>query len=610
MKFETLGFHPDILKGIQDAGFTQCTPIQEQALPECMTGRDVIAQSQTGSGKTAVFLLTVYTRLLAAGPNTTGKPRALVMVPTRELATQVADDSEKLGKHLAFKTVAIYGGVEYNKQVNALKEGVELVVATPGRMIDLYKSKTLSLDAIEIFVIDEADRMFDMGFAPDIMYIAGKLPKGKPRQTMLFSATIDENVRRLAARYMKPDPVMIEIEPEQVTVDLIDQKIIYVSNEEKLDVMITLLKREEVERSIIFTNMKRTAEMLGVKLTGNGLPAKVLTGDLTQERRQKIIEGMKLGKIKTLVATDVAARGLHIDGITHVFNFDLPDDAANYVHRIGRTARAGKSGTAFSLVCEDHVLNLPEIEKYIERKLEPEWIDDSELVKDIAPAFHHKRRSGPPQHGQQGRGKGSDGRQRDKGGFSKDRKGPARPARKTEPAEKVERIEPSAPVEQDGQVAKEQGTQRRPSRERGPRKEREHAPRRERKEAAQGDASTGEGAVREQKKPQQQAGQGEQAQKRPFERTRHHKGRKEGRPAPGLGEKHERKSPSTRHSDEKRHMDRARHERHESVKAPARAAVTEQSRPKTAAHGEAPAPVEKKEKTGLLKRVLKFLKKK
>ena len=359
MKFETLGFHPDILKGIQDAGFTQCTPIQEQALPECMTGSDVIAQSQTGSGKTAVFLLTVYTRLLAAGPNTTGKPRALVMVPTRELATQVADDSEKLGKHLAFNTVAIYGGVEYNKQVNALKEGVELVVATPGRMIDLYKSKTLSLDAIEIFVIDEADRMFDMGFAPDIMYIAGKLPKGKPRQTMLFSATIDENVRRLAARYMKPDPVMIEIEPEQVTVDLIDQKIIYVSNEEKLDVMITLLKREEVERSIIFTNMKRTAEMLGVKLTGNGLPAKVLTGDLTQERRQKIIEGMKLGKIKTLVATDVAARGLHIDGITHVFNFDLPDDAANYVHRIGRTARAGKSGTAFSLVCEDHVLNLP-----------------------------------------------------------------------------------------------------------------------------------------------------------------------------------------------------------------------------------------------------------
>jgi ATP-dependent RNA helicase RhlB len=538
------------------------------------------------------------------------------MVPTRELATQVADDSEKLGKHLAFKTVAIYGGVEYNKQVNALKEGVELVVATPGRMIDLYKSKTLSLDAIEIFVIDEADRMFDMGFAPDIMYIAGKLPKGKPRQTMLFSATIDENVRRLAARYMKPDPAMIEIEPEQVTVDLIDQKIIYVSNEEKLDVMITLLKRAEVERSIIFTNMKRTAEMLGVKLTGNGLPSKVLTGDLTQERRQKIIEGMKLGKIKTLVATDVAARGLHIDGITHVFNFDLPDDAANYVHRIGRTARAGKSGTAFSLVCEDHVLNLPEIEKYIERKLEPEWIDDSELVKDTAPAFHHKRRSGPPQHGQQGRGKGGEGRQKDKGGFSKDRKGPERHARKTEPSEKVELVESAAPVEQDGQAAKEQGgqaakeqgRQRRHPRERGPRKEREHAPR-ERKEAAQGEASA-EGAVREQKKTQRQEGQGEQSPKRPFERTRHHKGRKEGKPAPGLGEKHERRSSSARHSDEKRHPDRARHEKSETAKSPAHTPVAEQSRPKHAAHSETPAPVEKKEKTGFLKRVLKFLKKK
>ena len=608
MKFETLGFHPDILKGIQDAGFTQCTPIQEQALPECMTGRDVIAQSQTGSGKTAVFLLTVYTRLLAAGPNTTGKPRALVMVPTRELATQVADDSEKLGKHLAFKTVAIYGGVEYNKQVNALKEGVELVVATPGRMIDLYKSKTLSLDAIEIFVIDEADRMFDMGFAPDIMYIAGKLPKGKPRQTMLFSATIDENVRRLASRYMKPDPAMIEIEPEQVTVDLIDQKIVYVSNEEKLDVMITLLKRPEVERSIIFTNMKRTAEMLGVKLTGNGLPAKVLTGDLTQDRRQKIIEGMKSGKIKILVATDVAARGLHIDGITHVFNFDLPDDAANYVHRIGRTARAGKTGTSFSLVCEDHVLNLPEIEKYIERKLEPEWIDDSELVKDTAPAFHHKRRSSPPQHGQQGRG--SDGRQKEKG-FSKDRKGPERHAKKSVSPERVvpaEQVKPPEAAEQDGQavkeqgvqVAKEQGRQRRPPRER--------APRRERKEAAPGASAPAEGAVKEQKKPQQQGAQGEQAQKKPFERTRHHRGRKEGRPAPGLGERHERKS-STRHSDEKRHPDKARHESRE-VKNPAHAPVTEQPRHKPAAHGEIPAPVEKKEKTGLLKRVLKFLKKK
>jgi len=396
MKFESLNLNPDILKGIHDAGFEHCTPIQEQSLPECLAGKDVIAQSQTGTGKTAVFLTTIFNKALASGPTTTGKPMALVMVPTRELATQVIDDATKLGRHLSLRSVAIYGGVEYNSQLNALKTGVELVVATPGRMIDLYKSRALSLDDIEIFVIDEADRMFDMGFAPDIMYIAGRLPKKKPRQTMLFSATIDSNVRRLAARYMKPDPVMIEIEPEQVTVNAIDQKIIYVSNEEKLSILLTLLKRPEVLRSIIFTNMKITAEKLGWKLAANGLPAKVLTGDVTQERRHKIIEGMKAGTVKMLIATDVAARGLHIEGVTHIFNYDLPDEAASYVHRVGRTARAGKSGKAYSLVCEDHVLNLPEIEKYIERKLESEWIEDSEIVKDIAPEYKERPRRDKP----------------------------------------------------------------------------------------------------------------------------------------------------------------------------------------------------------------------
>jgi len=289
MKFESLELHQDILKGISDAGFVDCTPIQEQSLPDCLAGKDVIAQSQTGTGKTAVFLLSIFNRVLASGPSTTGQPRALVMVPTRELCTQIIDDAEKLGKHLPFKSVAVYGGVEYGKQVGALKSGVDLVVATPGRMIDLYKTKTLSLDSIEIFVIDEADRMFDMGFAPDIMYIAGKLPRNKPRQTMLFSATIDSNVRRLASRYMKPEPVTIEIEPEQITVNAIDQKIFYVSNEEKLPVLLTILKRPDVERAIIFTNMKITAERIGAKLAGNGLSAKVLTGDVNQERRQKII---------------------------------------------------------------------------------------------------------------------------------------------------------------------------------------------------------------------------------------------------------------------------------------------------------------------------------
>jgi len=383
--------HPDILQGVKDAGFEECTPIQEQSLPECLAGKDVIAQSQTGTGKTAVFLLTVFNKVMASGPDPSGKPKALVMVPTRELCTQIIDDAAKLGKHLPIRSVAVYGGVEYGAQTGALKTGVDLVVATPGRMIDLYKSKSLSLDGIEIFIIDEADRMFDMGFAPDIMYIAGKLPKKAPRQTMLFSATIDSNVRRLAARYMKPDPVMIEIEPEQVTVNAIDQKIIYVSNEEKVKVLLTLLKRQALQRAIIFTNMKITAERLGRSLDANGLKARVLTGDVTQEKRQKIIDGMKSGTLNILVATDVAARGLHIEDVTHVINYDLPDDAANYVHRIGRTARAGKTGQAFSLACEDHVLNLPEIEKYIERKLEVEWIEEEELVKEVVASQERDR---------------------------------------------------------------------------------------------------------------------------------------------------------------------------------------------------------------------------
>ena len=392
MKFDSLDLHADILKGVVDAGFEKCTPIQEQSLPECLQGKDMIAQSQTGTGKTAVFVLSIYSRLMNEGAPS-DKPRALVMVPTRELAVQVEQDASKLGKHLPFKTLAIFGGVDYDRQVSALKGGIDLVVATPGRMIDLYKSKTLSLDDISIFVIDEADRMFDMGFAPDITYIASHLPKDKSRQTMLFSATIDSNVERLASRYMKPDTIRIEIEPEQITVDAIDQKVIYVSNEEKLPVLMGLLKRPDAERVIIFTNMKRTAEMLEWKLQGNGLPAKALTGDMTQARRQKVIDGMKAGTLKILVATDVAARGLHIDGVTHVVNYDLPEDAANYVHRVGRTARAGKTGKAYSLVCESYAFNLPEIEKYLDRKIESEWIDDSDLVADTAGKYASRPRS-------------------------------------------------------------------------------------------------------------------------------------------------------------------------------------------------------------------------
>ncbi|MEE9613515.1 MAG: DEAD/DEAH box helicase [Thermodesulfobacteriota bacterium] len=405
MKFSILNIHKDLLEGIAAIGFERCTPVQEQSLPETLAGKDVIVQSQTGTGKTAVFVITAYNSFLSGEPKKTKGPRALVMAPTRELAVQIEKEAEKLARHTPFHSVAIYGGVEYEKQISALRRGVELVVATPGRMIDLYKSKSLSLDDIEVFIVDEADRMFDMGFAPDIRYIAGRLPKGKPRQTMLFSATIDTNVHRLASSYMKPDPVVVEIEPEQVTVDKIDQKALYISNEEKLPALMALLNRPDMERAIIFTNMKRTAEMLEWKLAGNGFSAEVLTGDVTQSRRQRIIDGMKSGKLRILVATDVAARGLHIEDVSHVINFDLPQEAASYVHRIGRTARAGKSGKAYSLVCEEHAWNLPAIEEFIERKIEVEWLKEEEMVEDKAGSYRKKRP--PRKEAERGRGKSS-----------------------------------------------------------------------------------------------------------------------------------------------------------------------------------------------------------
>lgn len=460
MRFTSLGLPPDLLKGIEDAGFEKCTTVQEQSLPETLAGKDIIAQSQTGTGKTAVFLITIFNKFLAngsVGAEKDGNPRALILVPTRELAVQVERDAEKLGKHLPFRYVAVYGGVDYDRQIKPLKQGVDIVVATPGRLIDLYKSKNLSLDSIELFVIDEADRMFDMGFAPDVRFIADRLPKEKHRQTLLFSATIDYNVMRLSSRYMKEDSVTVEIEPEQITVDKIDQKVVYCSNEEKVSMLLALLNKPGVERVIIFTNMKRTAEMVGWKLAENSYPAEVLTGDVSQSKRQRIIDGMKSGKVKMIVATDVAARGLHIEGITHVVNYDLPDDSASYVHRIGRTARAGESGEAWSLVCESHAMNLPEIEKYIDRKLESEWIDESEIPEDKAGPYRRRRRGTGATHGsREARGAGgtksAKGERKRKGFGSGDRKdsgrgpGKGRPGREKRPAgpKNEEKVEASA----------------------------------------------------------------------------------------------------------------------------------------------------------------------
>jgi ATP-dependent RNA helicase RhlB len=399
MRFENLNINENILKAISEIGYENCTPVQEQSLPECLTGKDIISQSQTGTGKTAVFLITILNRL-GETESAPSKPRAVIMAPTRELAEQIDLEAKKLCQFSRLKSIAIYGGVGYERQEKALAEGVDIVAATPGRLIDLCKSKTISFSSVEVFVVDEADRMFDMGFAPDIKYIADNMPRNHGRQTMLFSATINNDVRRLATQYMRKDAVEIEIEPEQITVDLIDQKIIYVSNKEKLQVLMALLKREETLRAIVFTNMKRTAERLGWTLSQNGFEASVLTGDVNQAKRQRIIDKMKSGKTTILIATDVAARGLHIEEVSHVINFDLPQDAANYVHRIGRTARAGKSGKAYSLACEDLILNLPDIEKYIGHKIEKEWISEADLPEDVAGPYQpHRKLSAKEEHG-------------------------------------------------------------------------------------------------------------------------------------------------------------------------------------------------------------------
>ncbi len=389
MKFESLNIDQKVQRAIQDMKYEHCTPVQEQALPESLEGRDIIAQSQTGTGKTAVFLITAIQRMLESDDK--GREiRALILVPTRELAVQVDKQAKELCKYIKYDSLPIYGGVGYEEQEKKLSKGVEIVVATPGRLIDFVKSKKVDLSGVKYFIVDEADRMFDMGFMPDVRFILGKAPHKSKRQTMIFSATLDSRVRRLSEQFMR-ESVVIEIEPDQITVDKVEQHLFHVSKEEKLPLLLTLLSKEDMPKVIIFTNMKRTAERLCFKLKGNGFNAEAITGDIAQSKRLRIIENLKSGKIPILVATDVAARGIHVDGITHVFNYDVPNAAANYVHRIGRTARAGAKGVAYTIACEDFVEHLPEVEDYIEQKIKVDHID-FELLKDKSGPYRPKPR--------------------------------------------------------------------------------------------------------------------------------------------------------------------------------------------------------------------------
>jgi len=367
---------PDsVRRGIDDAGFRFATPIQEKVLPLALAGRDVAGQAQTGTGKTAAFLISAMTRLLRRpAPDPRRGPRLLAVAPTRELAQQIRDDADKLGVHTGLSILAVFGGVDYRKQRDALREHPDLLIGTPGRLLDYEGQGATSFRDVEVLVIDEADRMFDMGFIRDLRKIFRKCPPYDRRQSMLFSATLSPRVMELAYEHMN-DAVRVEIEPERVTARGIRERLYHVPTHEKLPLLLGLLERDKWERTLIFVNRKTTAADLVAALSTNGYPVSALAGNVKQQRRMRILQDFKEGKASTLIATDVASRGLHIDGVTHVINFDLPQDPEDYVHRIGRTARAGAEGDAISFADEEYVFSLDAIEKLIGRRIPAEVAD-------------------------------------------------------------------------------------------------------------------------------------------------------------------------------------------------------------------------------------------
>ncbi|SDZ92182.1 ATP-dependent RNA helicase RhlB [Desulfuromusa kysingii] len=385
MKFTELNLPDVVQQGINDTGFESLTPVQEESIPLALAGKDVAAQAQTGTGKTAAFLVSLFCRLLENQNSTSHNPRALVMAPTRELVVQICKDAELLGRHTGLKVQPIFGGVDYEKQRQALKDGVDIIVATPGRLIDYAKQKVFSMHRVEALVIDEADRMFDMGFIKDLRYILRKLPPFEKRQTMLFSATLSGQVMELAYEFMDLAE-RVEIAPDQVSAEGIEHILYHVSRSEKFALLLGLLKREaEPGRVMLFVNTKVEAERLCGLLLANDIASAVLSGDIPQKKRMRILDQFKLGSLTHLVATDVASRGIHIDNVTHVINYDLPQDREDYVHRIGRTARAGAIGRAISFADEEMVYVLDEIEAYLGFKI------PSEMPQDEDFCFTYKR---------------------------------------------------------------------------------------------------------------------------------------------------------------------------------------------------------------------------
>lgn len=423
--FEDMGLVPALLKGVKEAGFERCTPIQAQALPLALAGRDVAGQARTGTGKTAAFLIAAMDRVLrgasssevpgGAGPALEAgretaedtapaggrggppcRPRIYIVAPTRELAIQIHKDAVTIGRHTGLAMGVVYGGTGYDRQRRMIEEGLDILIGTPGRLIDYHRQRLYDLRSVEVFVLDEADRMFDLGFIRDIRYLFRRLRPPADRLSFLFSATLSQRVLELAYEHMNEATLIDTRPPDRVVVDEVTQRLFHVGQDEKISLLLGLLREPEVERAMVFVNTRHMADRLGAALEGNGFAAAVLSGDVPQRRRIALLERFHGGGVAILVATDVAARGLHIPGVTHVFNYDLPQDPEDYVHRIGRTARVGAKGEAVSLACDRFVYSLEDIEELLGARIPTERVDESMLVdpRPSAPLPKNRRRAG------------------------------------------------------------------------------------------------------------------------------------------------------------------------------------------------------------------------
>ena len=409
-RFDQLDLPDSLQRAIDESGFSHCTDIQALTLPVVLEGHDVAGQAQTGTGKTAAFLLATFAHLdrqPAAESRKPTQPRALIVAPTRELAIQIHKDAMQLGPHTGLVLGLVYGGTGYDTQRKMLEEGVDVLIGTPGRLIDYFKQGLYNLKALQVAILDEADRMFDLGFIADIRYLFRRMPPPAERLNMLFSATLSHRVLELAYEHMN-SPQRLVVETDKVTADRVRQSLYHPASEEKIPLLIGLMRSLTPPRSMVFVNTGRSAERITGYLLGNDFQAATLSGDVPQRKRQRLLGEFQTGKLPILIATDVAARGLHIPGVTHVFNYDLPQQAEDYVHRVGRTARAGESGEAISFACEEYAFSLPEIEEYIGHPIEVGEITDELLPKPQKPIFPDRKDRKPDGKRRSSRKPGSD----------------------------------------------------------------------------------------------------------------------------------------------------------------------------------------------------------